>query len=173
MRQHDVWIDKESVVMPSTHVSTYFKNPAFVPRRLQRDWVFIPIEEPLSTYKELLVIDEMGKFLYDLCDGNNSVEQIVESVVERFDISAEVAKNDVNYFLSLLEQGQILLPTVRAAPQLTHLGEQVKELKISDRLPLSASFEITGKCNLRCIHCYVAGERTKQELKTEQIFSYN
>lgn len=155
--------------MSTTHNSIYCKNPVFLPRRLQRDWVFIPLEEPLSTYKELLVVDEMGKFLYDLCDGNHGVEQIVERVVKRFDISAEVANRDVGYFLAFLGQKRILLLTTESVPQLVDLSKWVNELKILQRLPISVSFEITGKCDLRCIHCYVAGERPRRELKTAQL----
>src|SRR6058998_3352750 len=38
------------------------------------------------------------------------------------------------------------------------------------RLPLSGSIEITSKCNLRCVHCYIPdysgrGEMTTQEIK--------
>ncbi len=39
------------------------------------------------------------------------------------------------------------------------------------RIPLSGSIELTRRCNLRCVHCYLQGKEQCQELSTEQWFS--
>lgn len=39
----------------------------------------------------------------------------------------------------------------------------------SKRVPCSGSFEITMRCNLRCVHCYVAEDQTDHELKTDEV----
>jgi radical SAM protein with 4Fe4S-binding SPASM domain len=36
-------------------------------------------------------------------------------------------------------------------------------------LPISGNFELTGRCNLRCIHCYVRDTYTTEELSYEEI----
>lgn len=42
------------------------------------------------------------------------------------------------------------------------------------RVPLSGSIELTHRCNLRCVHCYLDGHHTpppdQQEMTTEEIF---
>src|SRR3989441_12329274 len=37
------------------------------------------------------------------------------------------------------------------------------------RLPLSGSIEITFKCNLRCVHCYIPDYSGRGEMTTEEI----
>ncbi|HOY64046.1 MAG TPA: radical SAM protein, partial [bacterium] len=37
-------------------------------------------------------------------------------------------------------------------------------------LTLSAHFELTRRCNLRCRHCYVCGGDERREMSTEQVF---
>jgi MoaA/NifB/PqqE/SkfB family radical SAM enzyme len=43
------------------------------------------------------------------------------------------------------------------------------------RTPLSASFELTRRCNFRCVHCYLGDQKTihqhrGRELDTETVF---
>lgn len=37
------------------------------------------------------------------------------------------------------------------------------------QIPLSGGFELTNRCNLRCVHCYAKTNGKKRELTTEQI----
>lgn len=58
-------------------------------------------------------------------------------------------------------------------------AEQLEQINISDynkeiwkqnRQPLSATFEITPRCNFRCIHCYLGQHRDSfKELTTEEV----
>lgn len=145
------------------------RNPSYVPRKLQRDWVLIPIEEALDTDRDLLVVDGMGKLLYDLCDGQRSAGQIADEVAARFDVRPVTAGRDVGRFLAFLKQNQILLTDESLERSRTTPGERIRELRRLGRLPLSASFEVTGRCNLRCVHCYVANQRSKRELETGRV----
>lgn len=36
-------------------------------------------------------------------------------------------------------------------------------------IPLSAHIELTSKCNLKCVHCYLASKRNKKELSTDEF----
>ena len=54
--------------------------------------------------------------------------------------------------------------------KLINLSEHNVELWKKNRVPLSVTFEITPRCNFRCIHCYLGHHRDEiQELSTEQI----
>lgn len=112
----------------------------------------------------------MGKYLYDLCDGNHGVDELADRIVERFDVTPEVAEADVDQFLSLLVQNRVMLRAGQPTLGPVHHARHSHKLDVNQRLPLSASFNIRGRCNLRCVHCYVAGERRKPDLKTEQVF---
>jgi radical SAM protein with 4Fe4S-binding SPASM domain len=40
-----------------------------------------------------------------------------------------------------------------------------------EKFPIKCTFELTYKCNLRCCHCYVSGEKAREELSKDQIIS--
>jgi radical SAM protein with 4Fe4S-binding SPASM domain len=40
-----------------------------------------------------------------------------------------------------------------------------------NHIPISGHFELTGRCNLRCKHCYCLFNTMKDSLNTEQVFS--
>jgi len=50
-------------------------------------------------------------------------------------------------------------------------SDKVHDLKDSERIPLSGSFELTYRCNLSCVHCLTACNWHKEkELNKEEIF---
>ena len=54
--------------------------------------------------------------------------------------------------------------------ELINLSEHNVELWKKNRVPLSATIEITPKCNFRCIHCYLGKHRDEvEELSTDSI----
>ncbi len=48
-------------------------------------------------------------------------------------------------------------------------GERLRQASGKERIPLSGSFEITFKCNLRCVHCYVPDYSGRGEMSTAEI----
>ncbi|MFH1381236.1 MAG: radical SAM protein, partial [Candidatus Omnitrophota bacterium] len=39
----------------------------------------------------------------------------------------------------------------------------------NSKFPLKAMFELTYRCNFRCVHCYVAADKKKKELGIEEV----
>ena len=55
-------------------------------------------------------------------------------------------------------------------------GERLNEKAFANRVPLSGSFELTFRCNLRCAHCYCNlplndKDAIEKELSTEEVFN--
>lgn len=48
-------------------------------------------------------------------------------------------------------------------------GDRLARAGARDRIPLSGSFEITFKCNLRCVHCYIPDYSGRDEMSTAEI----
>ncbi len=54
--------------------------------------------------------------------------------------------------------------------QVDLLVEKGKKLEVDKyQLPIFGSIELTGKCNLKCIHCYAVTERDKPVMSTGEI----
>ena len=56
----------------------------------------------------LSVVNEVGAFVWELINGRNSVDCIVQQVVENFDVSAAQAQSDVLAFIQALAERQLV-----------------------------------------------------------------
>jgi hypothetical protein len=57
---------------------------------------------------EILVLNEVGAFVWTLLDGSHDVASIVRRVLDEFDVDPATARNDVEAFLSSLRARQAL-----------------------------------------------------------------
>ncbi len=72
-------------------------------RVLDEEGVLVDLDR--STY---FTLNSVGLFIWDRCNGEFSPEEIVEGIVEEFEIDAETARQDLETFLDALsDQGLI------------------------------------------------------------------
>ena len=57
---------------------------------------------------EILVLNEVGAFVWTLLDGSHAVSAIVDGVLAEFDVDPATARNDVEAFLESLQQRNAL-----------------------------------------------------------------
>ena len=50
----------------------------------------------------VLRLNETGWFVWNLCDGNNSIEDISDRLMEEFSVSKDIAVRDIKEFLKKL-----------------------------------------------------------------------
>jgi len=48
-------------------------------------------------------------------------------------------------------------------------SKRVHEAVRRDRIPVGGSIDLTSRCNLKCVHCYVRDSRPEHELTTDEI----
>lgn len=59
---------------------------------------------------KIKVVNEVGSAIWQLCDGQHSVGQIIEAICQQYDIEAQQAETDALQFLSTLaERGLIVV----------------------------------------------------------------
>lgn len=90
-------------------------------------------------------INSDGLEILDLCDGKHSIKQISHIISNKFQIEYKQSYDIVDSFLSNMEKNKILY------------GEEPE--KLNNNKFRGIALEITDKCNLECVHCYLsAGE---------------
>ena len=57
----------------------------------------------LPTQSEVKVLNPVGSFIYAMLDGEHTVQQIVDRVVDEFDVTPDQALADTDEFLDSLE----------------------------------------------------------------------
>ena len=58
---------------------------------------------------ELHIVNEVASFLLPLCNGDNSLSDLIRQVVENFDVDESTATEDITEFLKELEDKRIIV----------------------------------------------------------------
>ena len=65
--------------------------------------VLVPLKGSVADLSEMFTLNEVGSFIWEKLDENESVESMVDAVVSEFEIDRETATADVTSFLVELE----------------------------------------------------------------------
>ena len=64
----------------------------------------------LADLGQVTVLNELGTFIWKLCNGKHNIEQIVHKVVDEYEVEFSIAEKDVTEFLrDMVELRAILL----------------------------------------------------------------
>lgn len=102
----------------------------------------------------IMVMDEVGKRFFELCDGNLTLDDVAEEILK--ERKGEVSRDELFSFVSSMLEANFLFLKPPLPPKKVERGfERLRQLY----------FHITKACNLRCKHCYVeAGKPLENEL---------
>ena len=141
-------------------------------------------------------INDVAYDLFELCDGKNTVEDIIKKLMEDYEIEEEELKADITeYFINCaigkcikgidvtgVEDAKERLAKfeTKAAEQKKALSDAIGMIGVGSgclKAPMKVLIEFTHNCNLRCVHCFANAEccvtedgYLKGELTKEQWF---
>ena len=74
-------------------------------RKVDNEMVLVPLVNEVAEMKVIYTLNEVASFIWDKIDEVKTFEEIVNAVVESFEIDYQTAFNDVNvFFIELLEK---------------------------------------------------------------------
>lgn len=80
----------------------------FILREIAGDYILVPVGKAAAEFNGMININETGAFLFNLMVDEFTVEQLVESLCQEYDVSSEQALEDVNDFIERLKIYHIL-----------------------------------------------------------------
>lgn len=108
---------------------------------------------------DLVALNRTAAFFWRAIQHNADFGVAASEICQVFHVSQSQARKNLNVFL-----GDLIKKNFK--PQ---FNQSLDRDKGSVRVPFNGSFELTGRCNLRCFHCYAVSEKGKKELTTDQI----
>ncbi len=106
-----------------------------------------------------LVVNDIGWEIVKLCNGKRDVKKISSSIALKYHAKPEIVRRDVRSCLEHLYHSDFFSNGTHEASK--RQGIALKRLHLN----------ITGKCNLRCVHCGVAdGALKNTHLRKDRIF---
>jgi len=105
-----------------------------------------------------------------------AVGKIAEKICKEFEVSFSEALNDTLEVLrEMASRGWInKFPSESREHKITvgngtEIFEQLREQAVRKQIPLVVHFDLTYRCNLRCVHCYLTRSEKQSECTLEEI----
>lgn len=80
----------------------------FVLREIAEDYVIIPTGKTVLEFNGLITVNEVGAFLWNMLQNEVTFEELVQGILDEYDVEESVAREDIQEFLNELVKGGIL-----------------------------------------------------------------
>ncbi len=92
-------------IMGNENLKTKFSRAdSIVFRKIAHESILVPIKCRAGEAEQIYTLNEVGARIWELVDGERTVEQIRDIIVEEYEVSAREAEKDLIELLAQLEQ---------------------------------------------------------------------
>ena len=81
----------------------YSKESSIVARQIAGEFILVPIRQSAGEVESIYTLNEVGTRIWELLDGQRSLVQIRDLLVDEFEVSPEEAEIDLLEFMQGLE----------------------------------------------------------------------
>ena len=82
--------------------TVFYRNDRVVSRKIVDELILVPVRRNVAEMESIYTLNDVGARVYELIDGERTIHQICNLIVEEFDVSTEEAERDVVEFLEKL-----------------------------------------------------------------------
>lgn len=80
----------------------------FLLREIVGENILVPVGEDSMSFNGLITINKSGKFIWENIEGVNSQEELLQLILDNYDIDRDTAKADMEEFLEILKKADII-----------------------------------------------------------------
>lgn len=84
------------------------RSPSVVTRKTGNEYVLVPVENNIADMNSVYTLNETGAFLWELIDGENNIEDMIEALIREYDIDEQTATSDVSEFITEMRKYLII-----------------------------------------------------------------
>lgn len=84
-------------------------NNEFVLREIAGDYIIIPTGSAVLEFNGLITVNEVGVSLWKLLQNDVTLDDLIQGILDEYDVEESVAREDIQEYLDKLEQGGILI----------------------------------------------------------------
>ena len=81
----------------------------FILREIAGEYVIIPTGKTVLTFNGLISMNEIGVLLWNMLQNDVTIDDLVQGVLDEYDVDEETAREDIQEFIDELVKGQILV----------------------------------------------------------------
>lgn len=83
----------------------YKIKEGFVFRQIKDNYIVVALGKASKEFNGMMNLNETGAFIWNLLNGENTVDDIVGKMTKEYDVSEEIAREDLEGFIDKLIQG--------------------------------------------------------------------
>lgn len=80
----------------------------FLVRDILGEIVLVPIGKSNESFNGMITMNEIGKFIWDNIESAKDEEEILQKILDQYEVDREVAKADLDEFLGKLKEIDII-----------------------------------------------------------------
>jgi len=88
----------------------FIKKRDLVTRSILGETIVVPVRTNVGDLDSIYTLNEVGRVIWDLLDGEKSVGQIIEAVCGEYEVASEEATQGAFDFLESLEKAGLIGP---------------------------------------------------------------
>lgn len=85
------------------------KSNDFVTREIGEEAILVPVAKAMVDLSAVLVLEGLGRHIWELLDTYHSEEDVLQSIVSQYDVELETAAADLYSFLNELREAGALV----------------------------------------------------------------
>ena len=82
----------------------YQRNESFVFRKIEDETILVPIKNNVGDMGCIYNLNSVGAFIWEHLDGDHTLRDIKNKLLEAFDVSSPIAETDLSEFVDQLEE---------------------------------------------------------------------
>ena len=79
----------------------------FVLREIAGDYIIIPTGKTVLEFNGLITVNDVGVDIWNMLQEEVTMDELVQGILNEYDVEEEVARNDIQEFLDKLIEGGI------------------------------------------------------------------
>ncbi len=83
-------------------------NQEFVLRQIADEFVLVPIGKTALEFNGIITINEVGAFIWKLLSEEKTTDEIIESILDEYEIDKAIVDKDVHRFIDYLIENNII-----------------------------------------------------------------
>lgn len=80
----------------------------YILREIADDYIIVPVGKAAMEFNGMITVNETGAFLWKILTKGSTKEELLHAMLEEYEVSAKEAEADIDEFLQLLQENQIL-----------------------------------------------------------------
>ena len=95
-------MEPEHVVNNGNYNKVFIRNSDVVSRKIAGELFLVPVKGKIADMEKIFALTAVAEYILDSLDGRNNLNEILNNVVDRFDVEHEQAESDIREFITEL-----------------------------------------------------------------------